>query len=87
MQPWHHTVTQLRPLASNPLTQLGIHTRANSRRANQTQGVVMPGYTDSDRCATTSTWSLSNVIREPSPKTSRMRRWNVSSAMWSLSGE
>ena len=31
--------------------------------------------------------SLLNVIREPSPKTSRRRRWKVSSAVSSRSGE
>ena len=34
----------------------------------------MLGYADAVRCATTSTWLLSNVIREQSANTSRMRR-------------
>ena len=46
-----------------------------------------PGYaSDGARSATTSRWSLLNVIREESRNTSRTRRWNVSSAVCSLSG-
>ena len=44
----------------------GQSTRANLRRANQIQGGLMPGYSDAERCATTSRWSLLNVIREQS---------------------
>ena len=77
-----------RPRPSSSARRRRATARPRARRRTTARPGYRPGYTDeAARCATTSRWSLLNVIREQSRNTSRTRRWNVSSAVCSLSGE